>query len=150
MRKVLHILTKENDTDANEVVSRQHALPDCEVQTVNLAAGQPDYTGLLEKIYEICLVHELRKVGFGVARQLDIAIQYDGIVFDEGLRLDILVENKVIVEVKALDQVNPVWMAQVLSHLKLTGMRLGYLINFNVPLVRDGIKRGLKTLCLAP
>ena len=89
--------------------------------------------GLLEKIYEICLVHELRKVGFSVARQLDIAIQYDGIVFDEGLRLDILVENKVIIEVKALDQVNPVWMAQVLSHLKLTGMRLGYLINFNVP-----------------
>ena len=63
--------------------------------------------GLLEKIYEICLVHELRKVGFGVARQLDIAIQYDGIVFDEGLRLDIPVENKVIIEVKALDQVNP-------------------------------------------
>ena len=97
--------------------------------------------GLLEKIYEICLVHELRKVGFSVARQLDIAIQYDGIVFDEGLRLDILVENKVIVEVKALDQVNPVWMAQVLSHLTLTGMRLGYLINFNVPLIKDGMKR---------
>ena len=97
--------------------------------------------GLLEKIYEICLVHELRKVGFSVARQLDIAIQYDGIVFDEGLRLDIIVENKVIIEVKALDQVNPVWMAQVLSHLKLTGMRLGYLINFNVPLIKDGMKR---------
>ena len=97
--------------------------------------------GLLEKIYEIYLVHELHKVGFSVARQLDIAIQYDGIVFDEGLRLDILVENKVIIEVKALDQVNPVWMAQVLSHLKLTGMRLGYLINFNFPLIKDGMKR---------
>lgn len=76
-----------------------------------------------------------------MARQLDIPIQYDGITFDEGLRLDILVENKVIVEVKAIEQVNPVWQAQVLSHLKLTGLRLGYLINFNVPLMKEGIKR---------
>ena len=97
--------------------------------------------GLLEKIYEVCLVHELRKSGLLVARQIDIPIQYDGITFDEGLRLDILVENKVIVEVKAVDLVNPVWQAQVLSHLKLTGLRLGYLINFNVPLMKEGIKR---------
>ena len=97
--------------------------------------------GLLEKVYEVCLVHELRKSGLVVARQVDIPIQYDGITFDEGLRLDILVENKVIIEVKAIELVNPVWQAQVLSHLKLTGLRLGYLINFNVPLMKDGIKR---------
>jgi GxxExxY protein len=97
--------------------------------------------GLLEKVYEVCLTHELRKDGYAVARQIDIPIAYDGIVFDEGLRLDILVENKVIVEVKAVDQINPVWQAQVLSHLKLINLRLGYLINFNVPLVKDGIKR---------
>lgn len=97
--------------------------------------------GLLEKVYEICLAHELRKAGLGVSRQVDIPIQYDGINFDEGLRLDILVEGKVIVEVKALDQVNPVWMAQVLSHLKLTGLRLGYLINFNVPKIKEGLRR---------
>jgi GxxExxY protein len=97
--------------------------------------------GLLEKVYEVCITHELRKSGYGVARQVDIPIQYDGITFQEGLRLDLLVENKVIVEIKALDQVNPVWQAQVLSHLKLTGLRLGYLINFNVPLIKDGIKR---------
>ena|SRR5689334_6513577 len=97
--------------------------------------------GLLEKVYEVCLTHELRKAGFAVARQLDIPIQYDGIKFDDGLRLDMLVENRVIVEVKAMDQVNPVWQAQVLSHLKLTGLRLGYLINFNVPLIKDGIRR---------
>jgi GxxExxY protein len=97
--------------------------------------------GLLEKIYEVCLVHELRKDGLLVARQLDIPIQYDGITFDEGLRLDILVENMVIVEIKAVDQVNPVWQAQVLSHLKLTKLRLGYLINFNVSRIKDGIKR---------
>ncbi len=97
--------------------------------------------GLLEKVYEVCLVHELRKSGLVVARQVDIPIQYDGITFDEGLRLDILVENKVIIEVKAIELVNPVWQAQVLSHLKLTGLRLGYLINFNVPLMKDSIKR---------
>ncbi|NUM63237.1 MAG: GxxExxY protein, partial [Ignavibacteriaceae bacterium] len=68
-------------------------------------------------------------------------IVYDGIVFDEGLRLDLLVEDLVIVETKAIEQVNPVWVAQVLSHLKLTNKRLGYLINFNVPLIKDGIKR---------
>jgi GxxExxY protein len=96
---------------------------------------------LLEKIYEVCLTHELRKGGYLVNRQVDIPIQYDGITFDEGLRLDILVEQKVIIEVKAVDQVNPVWQAQVLSHLKLTDLRLGYLINFNVPLIKQGIKR---------
>ncbi len=93
--------------------------------------------GLLEKIYEVCLEHELKKEGFIVERQLTIPIQYDGITFDEGLRLDILVENKI----KAVDQVNPVWQAQVLSHLKLTNLRLGYMINFNVPLIKQGIKR---------
>ncbi|MEQ9414567.1 MAG: GxxExxY protein [Cyclobacteriaceae bacterium] len=97
--------------------------------------------GLLEKVYEVCLTHELRKVDMLVARQVDIPIQYDGIQFDEGLRLDLLVENKVVVEIKAVDQVNQVWQAQVLSHLKLTGLRLGYLINFNVPLIKNGIKR---------
>lgn len=88
--------------------------------------------GLLEKVYEVCLTHELRKIGLLVARQIDILIQYDGIVFDEGLRLDLLVDDKVIIEIKAGDQVNPVWQAQVLSHLRLTNRRLGYLINFNV------------------
>ncbi|MEQ9591418.1 MAG: GxxExxY protein [Cyclobacteriaceae bacterium] len=97
--------------------------------------------GLLEKVYEVCVAHELRKVNLVVARQVDIPIQYDGIKFNEGLRLDLLVENKVVVEIKAVDQVNTVWQAQVLSHLKLAGLRLGYLINFNVPRIKEGIKR---------
>ena len=97
--------------------------------------------GLLEKIYEVCLDHELEKEGLECLRQFRIPIKYDGIVFDEGLRLDILVSKKVIVEIKAVDQVNPVWMAQILSHLKLLDLRLGYLINFNVPLIKYGIKR---------
>lgn len=97
--------------------------------------------GLLEKVYEVCLTHEIIKSGLNVKRQVDIPITYDGLTFDEGLRLDLLVENKVICELKAVDQVNPVWEAQILSHLKLTGLRLGYLINFNVSLIKEGIKR---------
>ena len=101
--------------------------------------------GLLEKVYEICLCHELKKSGLVVERQLDIPIVYDGLTFEEGLRLDILVENKVIIELKAVELVNPVWEAQIISHLKLTGKRLGYLINFNVPLIKAGIRRYINT-----
>lgn len=101
--------------------------------------------GLLEKVYEVCLSHELKKAGLNVDRQLDIPIVYDGITFEEGLRLDLLVDKKVIIELKAVDIVNPVWEAQIISHLHLTGKRLGYLINFNVPLIKDGIRRFINT-----
>ena len=97
--------------------------------------------GLLEKVYEVCMAHELRKAGFDVKRQIDIPIVYDGIQFDEGLRLDLLVNDKVICELKAVELVNPVWEAQIISYLKLTGLNLGYLISFNVPLIKNGIKR---------
>ncbi|HWY12104.1 MAG TPA: GxxExxY protein, partial [Bacteroidia bacterium] len=76
--------------------------------------------GLLEKVYEVCLSHELIKTGLNVKRQIDIPIKYDGLTFKEGLRLDILVEDKIICEIKAIDLVNPIWEAQVLSHLKIT------------------------------
>jgi GxxExxY protein len=97
--------------------------------------------GLLEKVYEICMVHELTKNGFHVQRQVDIPIVYDGIVFNEGLRLDLLVNDLVIAELKAVETMNPVWQAQIISHLKMTGLRLGYLINFTVPMIKEGIKR---------
>jgi GxxExxY protein len=97
--------------------------------------------GLLEKVYEVCVAHNLRKAGYEVKRQIDIPICYDGIQFDEGLRLDLLVNGLVIAELKAIDLVNPVWNAQIISHLKLTNLKLGYLINFNVPLIKNGIKR---------
>ncbi len=97
--------------------------------------------GLLEKVYEICFCHELSKRGLKNKRQVDIPIKYDGIIFDAGLRLDVFVEEIVICELKAVDQMNPVWEAQILSHLKLTKKRLGFLINFNVPLIKNGIKR---------
>lgn len=97
--------------------------------------------GLLEKVYEICFCHELAKRGLTYQRQIDIPVVYDGLVFNEGLRLDVLVENEIICELKAIETVNPVWEAQVLSHLKLTDKRLGYLINFNVVNIGKGIKR---------
>jgi len=97
--------------------------------------------GLLEKVYEICFCHELSKRNIPFLRQIDIPIVYDEIVFEEGLRLDVLVDNSVICELKALENVNPVWEAQILSHLKLTNKRLGYLINFNVKNIGSGIKR---------
>ena len=95
---------------------------------------------MLEKVYEACFCHELYE-GLKYQRQLDIPIIYDGIVFEEGLRLDVLVEKLIICELKAVDEINPVWGAQILSYLKLTDKRLGFLINFNVPLIKDGIKR---------
>ena len=97
--------------------------------------------GLLEKVYEACMAYELRKAGYDVKRQVDIPFFYDGLKFDEGLRMDLLVNDLVIVELKAVDLVNPVWVAQIISHLKLTKRRLGYLINFNVRLIKNGIRR---------
>ena len=97
--------------------------------------------GLLERVYEVCFCHELKQAGLSYQKQVDIPIKYDGIDFDEGLRIDVLVEDLVICELKAVDEMNPVYMAQVLSYLKLTGKRLGFLINFNVPVIKNGIKR---------
>ena len=105
--------------------------------TVNKELG----AGLLERVYEVCLAHEVEKRGFKVERQVAVPINYDGKSFNEGFRLDLLIEDEIICELKAVDKMNPVWKAQVLSHLKLTNNRLGYLINFNVINIGRGIKR---------
>ena len=97
--------------------------------------------GLLEKVYEVCFCHILSKNGFDVQRQLTVPIVFEDLILDESLRLDVLVNDLVICELKAIETVNPVWEAQILSHLKLTGKRLGYLINFNVPYIKEGIRR---------
>jgi len=97
--------------------------------------------GLLERIYETCLLYELNKMGYKVQQQLNIPIYYKGIEFIEGMRLDLLVADEVIVEIKAVETVNPFWEAQIISQLKLADKKLGLLINFNVPLVKNGIKR---------
>jgi GxxExxY protein len=97
--------------------------------------------GLSEKVYEICFCHVLANGGYLVCRQLDVPIVFQEMCFKEGLRLDVMINNLVICELKALETVNPVWEAQILSHLKLTGKRLGFLISFDVQFIKDGIKR---------
>lgn len=97
--------------------------------------------GLLEKIYEACFSYELEIKGILYKRQVELPICYKGKIFDEGLRLDVLVDELVICELKAREAINPLWPAQLISHLKLRKLRLGYLINFNVAVIKDGIKR---------
>jgi GxxExxY protein len=96
---------------------------------------------LLESVYESCMVHELNKRRLRVERQVALPITYDGATLDAGLRLDLVVGKCVIVELKVVEALAPVHTAQLLTYLKLSGIRLGLLINFNVPLIRDGIKR---------
>lgn len=97
--------------------------------------------GLLESIYEKCFCHELflRKINF--VRQQPVEIIYEDIVIGDGLRLDILVNDEIIIELKAQENSHPVWEAQLLSYLKLSNKRLGFIINFHVPLIKNGIKR---------
>ena len=97
--------------------------------------------GLLENVYEICFCHELKKHGLSFQRQVQVPVRYDNIYFDIGFRLDVMVEDKIICELKSVIELIPVFDAQVLSHMKLTGKRLGFLINFNVPVIKKGIKR---------
>lgn len=97
--------------------------------------------GLLETVYEVVLAHELKKRGLSIERQVAIPVEYDGIIFDEGFRADIIVNNKVIVELKSVETIAPVHKKQVLTYLRLADKRLGLLINFGAPLIKDGISR---------
>jgi len=97
--------------------------------------------GLLETVYEVILAHELEKHGLAVRRQVSVPIEYHGIKFVEGFRTDILVMNKVIIEIKSVESVNKAHKKQVLTYLRLTGCKLGYLLNFGEALMKDGISR---------
>jgi GxxExxY protein len=97
--------------------------------------------GLLESVYEKCLAHAIRRRGLLVQRQVLLPIEFEGLRVSSGLRLDLLVNDCVIVEVKAVEGVLPVHRAQLLTYMKLSGHRVGLLINFNVPLIRVGIAR---------
>jgi GxxExxY protein len=97
--------------------------------------------GLLESSYEACLAHELRARGLQVATQVGLPVVYEGVRLELGYRIDLLVEDAVIVEVKAVETLAPIHEAQLLSYLKLSGKRVGLLINFNVLHLKDGIKR---------
>jgi len=97
--------------------------------------------GLLESVYEVCLCHELTKVGLKFRRQVELPVIYDSIRLESGFRIDVLVEEEIVVELKAVETMIPLYEAQIMTYLKLTGKRLGLLINFNVALLKDGIKR---------
>jgi GxxExxY protein len=97
--------------------------------------------GLLESVYEHCLAHELKKRDIPVRQQISLPVLYDGERIEGGLRIDLLVDSCVIVEIKAVEKIAPIHQAQLHTYLKLTSLRLGYLINFNVRLAKDGIQR---------
>jgi GxxExxY protein len=97
--------------------------------------------GLLESVYEVTLGHELRQRNLRIDRQVPVPIEYRGIRFDEGYRLDIVVNDLVIVEVKSIEEISPVRKKQLLTYLRLTRRPLGLLLNFNVNLMKDGISR---------
>jgi len=102
--------------------------------------------GLLESVYEEALAYELAKQQLAVKRQQSIAVVYDELKMDLGFRADIIVEDKVIIEIKSIEALAPVHHKQLLTYLKLTGMKLGLLINFNEALIKDGIKRVVNNL----
>ena len=97
--------------------------------------------GLLESAYEECLCHELRLRKLPFERQKELPVEYKGVKLDCGYRLDIVVANRLIVELKACDSLKPIHEAQLLTYLKLTGIKVGLLINFNVPVLKEGIRR---------
>lgn len=97
--------------------------------------------GLFESVYEVVLAYELKNRGLHIERQAPISIEYEGIKFDEGFRADVIVENKVIIELKSIESLGNVHKKQLLTYLKLTNMKLGLLINFGESLIKDGIVR---------
>jgi len=97
--------------------------------------------GLLESVYEAALVYELKKLGIKASNQVDVPLVYDEINMDVGFRADVIVDDKVIVEIKSIENVIPVHKKQLLTYLKLSGRKLGLLANFNVELMKDGITR---------
>ena len=97
--------------------------------------------GLLESVYEECLCRELQLIKFSYERQKSLPVEYKGAMLDCGYRLDLVVEGRLIVELKSCDTLQPIHEAQLLTYLKLTNIKVGLLINFNVPVLKDGIKR---------
>lgn len=97
--------------------------------------------GLLESAYEHCLAHELEKRGCRVKRQVTLPVFHEGMRIDAGYRMDLVVDDTIVVEVKSAAALTPLFHAQMLTYLKLSGCHLGFLITFNVPLFRDGVKR---------
>ena len=97
--------------------------------------------GLLESVYQQCLCYELRQAGLAFERQVGVPVLYKGIVFDEGFRADIVIDRKVIVEIKSVTAIQPAHESQLLTYLRMSGIQVGLLLNFNVPRLTDGLRR---------
>lgn len=97
--------------------------------------------GLYEKVYEYCLIYELKKLGLKVEEQKDISIEYEELLVEKAFRLDLLIENKVILEIKAVPEINSYHTFQLLNYLRITGLKLGMILNFHSILFKDGVKR---------
>lgn len=124
-----------------QVLSEQQELIAKEVVNIAFKIHKELGPGLLESVYDKCFCYELFNRSIQYERQKSVQIIYNSLVIDDGLRLDLLIEDFMIVELKAQENYHPVWEAQLISYLKLTGKRLGFLINFHTPLIKDGIKR---------
>jgi GxxExxY protein len=127
------IIKRTNDTELEEITSE---VIDC-IFKVHKTLGP----GLLESAYESCLMYEIKKRGLKAIKQKQLPLIYDGIKLDAGYRIDILVEDKLIIEIKASESLTDVHLAQVITYLKLSKNKLGLLVNFNVTLIKNGIKR---------
>ena len=102
--------------------------------------------GLLESVYQKCLAYELKKVGLAVACEIPLPVKYETVVIDAGFRIDMMIQRTVIIENKTVDKIAPIHEAQLLTYLKLANLNLGFLLNWNVPLMKDGIKRMVNNL----
>jgi GxxExxY protein len=122
----------------NELNELSRVVLDCAFR-VHRALGP----GLLESTYRVCLVHELRKAGHNVEQEVALPVVYDGVTLETGYRIDVIVDDLILIELKAVDEVLPIHRAQLLSYLKHSNRRLGLLINFNTILLKNGIARVL-------
>jgi GxxExxY protein len=134
--------------EENKVPSRVYRAIPLEIETVGKQVLDAAYIvhtalgpGLLESVYEACLAYEARKNQVNIETQVALPVRYKDVFVETGLRLDLWAERSVIVEIKAVEKMNPLYEAQLLTYLKMTGCRLGFLINFNVTHLKDGIKR---------
>ena len=134
--------------EEKKMPSRVYRVIPLEIETVGKKVLDAAYTihtalgpGLLESVYEACLAYEARKNQVKVETQVALPVRYKDVFVETGLRLDLWAEQSVIVEIKTVEKMNPLYEAQLLTYLKMTGCRLGFLINFNVTHLKDGIKR---------
>lgn len=132
---------EQNTANVFKPISERERWLTGQIVNIAIAIHKALGPGLLESAYEKCFCYELQKRNIPYVKQKCVPLMYDQIVIEEGLRLDILVDDLIIIELKAQEVFHSIWDAQLLSYLRLSGKRLGYILNFQVPLMKEGIKR---------